>query len=55
MRERAAAIGGRLDIGPAPGGGTVVALAVAANQAYERPARQPWWRRLGRGVPAGQP
>jgi signal transduction histidine kinase len=59
MRERAAAIGGRLDIGPgcaktAPGG-TLVALTVAASQAYERPARQPWWRRLARNVPAGQP
>jgi signal transduction histidine kinase/ligand-binding sensor domain-containing protein len=55
MRERAAAIGGRLDIGPAPGGGTLVALAVPAHQAYERQPRQPWWRRLARGVPAGQP
>jgi signal transduction histidine kinase/ligand-binding sensor domain-containing protein len=55
MRERAAAIGGRLDIDAAPGGGTLVALAVPANLAYERPVRQPWWRRLARGVPAGQP
>jgi signal transduction histidine kinase/ligand-binding sensor domain-containing protein len=55
MRERAAAIGARLDIGAAPGGGTLVALAVPAGQAYERPARRPWWRRPGRGVAAGQP
>nr|WP_156895791.1 hypothetical protein [Massilia putida] len=55
MRERAAAIGGQLDIGQAPGGGTLVALAVPAGQAYERPPRQPWWRRPARGVPAGQP
>ena len=55
MRERAAAIGGHLDIGPAPGGGTLVALAVAAHQAYERAPRRPWWRRLARGLPAGQP
>jgi signal transduction histidine kinase/ligand-binding sensor domain-containing protein len=59
MRERAAAIGGRLDIGPGgattAAGGTLVALAVPGSQAYERPARQPWWRRLARNVPAGQP
>jgi signal transduction histidine kinase len=59
MRERAAAIGARLDIGPgcAPpaAGGTLVALAVPASQAYEPPARRPWWRRLARNVPAGQP
>jgi len=59
MRERAAAIGGRLDIGPGDAttaaGGTLVALAVPATLAYERPARQPWWRRLARNVPAGQP
>jgi signal transduction histidine kinase len=55
MRERAAAIGARIDIGAAPGGGTLVALAVPAGQAYERPARRPWWRRPGRGVAAGQP
>jgi signal transduction histidine kinase/ligand-binding sensor domain-containing protein len=57
MRERAAAIGGRLDIGPASGaagGGTLVALTVPASQAYERPARRPWWRRLARGVAAGR-
>jgi signal transduction histidine kinase len=55
MRERAAAIGGHLEIGQAPGGGTLVALAVPAHQAYERQPRQPWWRRLARNVPAGQP
>jgi len=37
------------------GGGMLVALTVQARQAYERPARQSWWRRLARGVPAGQP
>ncbi|KQY01355.1 hypothetical protein ASD28_07470 [Massilia sp. Root133] len=55
MRERAAAIGARLDIGPGAERGTVVALTVPAGQAYERPARRPWWRRLAGGVPAGQP
>jgi signal transduction histidine kinase len=59
MRERAAAIGARLDIGPGcaspAAGGTLVALAVPASQAYEPPARRPWWRRLARNVPAGQP
>ena len=55
MRERAAAIGARLDIGPGAERGTVVALTVPAVQAYERPARRPWWRRLARRVPAGQP
>jgi signal transduction histidine kinase len=55
MRERAAAIGGHLDIGPAPGGGTLVVLAVTAQQAYERQPRRPWWRRLVRNAPAGQP
>ena len=55
MRERAAAIGARLDIGPGAGGGTVVALAVPADQAYERPERPPWWRRLAGRVPAGLP
>jgi signal transduction histidine kinase len=50
MRERAAAIGARLDIGPGPRGGTVVALGVPAAQAYERPARRPWWRRAAGGV-----
>jgi signal transduction histidine kinase/ligand-binding sensor domain-containing protein len=57
MRERAAAIGARLDIGPGTGkdSGTVVALTVPADQAYERPARRPWWRRLAGRVPAGQP
>jgi signal transduction histidine kinase len=55
MRERAAAIGARLDIGPGAERGTIVALTVPAVQAYERPARRPWWRRLARRVPAGQP
>jgi hypothetical protein len=57
MRERAAAIGARLDIGPGTGkdSGTVVALTVPADQAYERPARRPWWRRFSGGIPAGQP
>jgi signal transduction histidine kinase len=55
MRERAAAIGGHLDIGAAPGGGTLVALAVPAAQAYERQPRRSWWRRPAGRVPAGQP
>ncbi|SDD06536.1 Histidine kinase [Massilia sp. PDC64] len=55
MRERAAAIGALLDIGPGAGSGTVVALTVPADLAYERPARPPWWRRLAGRVPAGQP
>jgi signal transduction histidine kinase len=55
MRERAAAIGARLDIGPGAERGTVVALTVPAGQAYERPARRPWWRRRAGRVPAGQP
>jgi len=54
MRERAAAIGAGLDIGPGPAGGTLVALTVPAGQAYERPARPPWWRRLAGGIPARQ-
>ena len=44
MRERAGAIGARLDIGPNAGGGTLVVLAVPAGQAYERPPRRRWWR-----------
>lgn len=55
MRERAAAIGAHLDIGPGTDGGTVVALTVPADLAYERPARRPWWRRFTGGIPAGQP
>jgi signal transduction histidine kinase/ligand-binding sensor domain-containing protein len=57
MRERAAAIGARLDIGPGAGagGGTLVALAVPAGQAYEQTPRLPWWRRRAGGIPAGQP
>jgi signal transduction histidine kinase len=55
MRERAAAIGAQLDIGPGAGGGTVVALTVPAGQAYERPARRPWWRRVTGSVAAGRP
>jgi signal transduction histidine kinase len=55
MRERAAAIGARLDIGPGADGGTLVALTVPAGQAYERTARPSWWRRLAGGIPAGQP
>ena len=47
MRERAGAIGARLDIGPNPGGGTLVALALPAAQAYERPPRRRWWRFAG--------
>jgi len=55
MRERAAAIGAQLHIGPGSNDGTVVALTVPAAQAYERPARRPWWRRFRGGIPAGQP
>ncbi|MFL6635574.1 MAG: two-component regulator propeller domain-containing protein [Massilia sp.] len=55
MRERAAAIGAQLDIGPGAAGGTLVALTVPAGQAYELPARPPWWRRRAGRVPAGQP
>ena len=54
MRERAAAIGAHLDIGPGAGRGTMVALTVPAGQAYERPARRPWWRRFIGEIPAGQ-
>ena len=36
MRERAAAIGARLEIGPNPGGGTLVELRLEAACAYER-------------------
>lgn len=55
MRERAAAIGAALDIGPGAAGGTLVELTVPAGQAYERPAPRPWWRRLTGRMPAGQP
>ncbi|KGF80465.1 hypothetical protein IA69_17905 [Massilia sp. JS1662] len=55
MRERAAAIGARLDIGLGAERGTVVALTVPAGQAYGRPARRPWWRRLASGLAAGRP
>lgn len=53
MRERAGAIEARLDIGPNGGGGTLVALAVPAGQAYERPPRRRWWR-SGRDALAGK-
>ncbi|HCH0556746.1 TPA: hypothetical protein NKO30_006881 [Pseudomonas aeruginosa] len=47
MRERAARIGGTLQVWSAPQRGTEIALSIPAAQAYAV-ARQRWWQRLRR-------
>lgn len=55
MRERAAIIGGRLDIRSGPGRGTVVELQVPGHLAYDGSARSKhWWDVLRRAPPPAQ-
>jgi signal transduction histidine kinase len=44
MRERAVRAGGKLDIGPAPGGGVRVSFTVPSRTAYV--GGKPWWQRF---------
>jgi len=54
MRERAAKVGGRLDIDSAPGAGTEIELIVPAARAYRDILYETPWRRLWNAALGGR-